>query len=62
LADRTHNMRTIQGHSLLEKQKKIAEETMHFFVPIARYLGLQQIEEELQELAFAVIKKWSSKQ
>ncbi len=57
LADRLHNMRTIQGHPQIAKQKKIAEETLHFFVPIARYLGLQQIEEELQELITIVMKK-----
>jgi Na+/proline symporter len=57
LADRLHNMRTIQGHPSLEKQKKIAEETLGLFVPIARYLGLKQIKEELQELAAAVMQK-----
>jgi hypothetical protein len=57
LADRLHNMRTIEGHSSLEKQKKIAEETLQFFVPIARHLGLKQIEEELQALIVVVMKK-----
>jgi Na+/proline symporter len=57
LADRLHNMRTIEGHPQLAKRRKIAEETLHFFVPIARYLGLQQIEEELQELIAVVMKK-----
>jgi HD domain len=57
LADRLHNMRTIEGHASLEKQKKIAEETLQFFVPIARHLGLSAIEEELQVLITAVMKK-----
>jgi hypothetical protein len=57
LADRTHNMRTIEGHSSIEKQKKIAEETLHFFMPMAKHLGLKQIEEELQVLIAAVMKK-----
>ncbi|MHA7877306.1 MAG: sodium:solute symporter family protein [Bacteroidota bacterium] len=57
IADRTHNMRTIEGHSSLEKQKRIAEETLHFFVPMAKHLGLKQIEEELQGLIVAVMKK-----
>ncbi|MEM9417310.1 MAG: HD domain-containing protein [Bacteroidota bacterium] len=57
LADRTHNMRTIAGHTSLEKQQKIAEETLHFFVPIAKHLGIKQIEEELQGLITAVMKK-----
>jgi len=57
LADRTHNMRTISGHASLEKQKSIAEETLRFFVPMARQLGLKQLEEELQELIAAVMQK-----
>jgi Na+/proline symporter len=56
LADRLHNMRTIEGHTSLAKQKKIAEETLSFFVPIARHLGLQQLEEELQALAAKVLQ------
>jgi Na+/proline symporter len=57
LADRLHNMRTIEGHKP-DKQKKIAEETLHFFVPMARHLGLKQIEEELQTLITEVMKKY----
>ncbi len=57
LADRLHNMRTIEGHASLIKQKQVATETQQFFVPIARYLGLKQVEEELQELITAVMKK-----
>ena len=57
LADRLHNMRTIEGHDSLTKQKKIAEETLNFFVPIARQLGLQQLEEELQALATKVMQE-----
>ena len=55
LADRLHNMRTIEGHSSLAKQKKIAEETLHFFVPIARHVGLHAISEELQQLSSKVL-------
>ena len=57
LADRLHNMRTIEGHKQVSKQKKIAEETLQFFVPIARYLKLHPIEKELQQLAFQVMSK-----
>lgn len=57
LADRIHNMRTIEGHTSLAKQKKIVDETLHFFVPIAKYLGLKQVEEELQETIAKVSKK-----
>ena len=49
LADRLHNMRTIEGHPSLTKQKKIAEETLQFFVPMARGLGLVPIAEELKK-------------
>ena len=57
LADRLHNMRTIEGHSSLAKQKKIAEETLQFFVPTARHLKLHPIEKELQQLASQVLNK-----
>lgn len=57
LADRTHNMRTIEGPPSLAKQQQIADETLHFFVPIAKYLGLKQLEEELQEITVSVLKK-----
>jgi Na+/proline symporter len=57
LADRLHNMRTIEGHSSIEKQKKIAEETLLFFVPIARYLQLHAIEKELQKIVSQVMRK-----
>ncbi len=57
LADRMHNMRTIEGHDSLAKRQKIAEETLQCFVPIARQLGLKPIEEELQKLSWAVLSK-----
>jgi hypothetical protein len=57
LADRLHNMRTIQGHPSLAKQKKIAEETLQFFVSMAKNLGLTQMEEELKERSFGVLNK-----
>jgi hypothetical protein len=40
LADRMHNMRTIDGHSSLAKQQLIAAETLEFYVPLAERLGL----------------------
>jgi hypothetical protein len=59
LADRLHNMRTIQGHSDLKKQKKIAEETFQLFVPMAKKLGLVDVEKELKELSLEVLNKKS---
>jgi len=55
LADRLHNMRTIEGHPSLDKQKKIAEETLRFFVPMAKSLGLMPIAEELKKRCFEVL-------
>jgi len=57
LADRLHNMRTIEGHSSLEKQKKIAEETLQFFVPMAKSLKLTPMAEELKERSFALLNR-----
>jgi hypothetical protein len=55
LADRLHNMRTIHFHSSLDKQKAIAGETLSFFVPLAKYLGLDAVAEELQAMSTKVM-------
>jgi GTP diphosphokinase / guanosine-3',5'-bis(diphosphate) 3'-diphosphatase len=57
LADRLHNMRTLDAVPLL-KQKRIAEETLDIYVPIAQRLGLRQVFLELQDLAFKAIHPW----
>ncbi len=57
LADRIHNIRTIQGHASYEKQKQISEETLQFFIPLARQLGLTQAVEELKSLVFDVLNR-----
>src|SRR2546429_7730065 len=51
LADRLHNMRTLQYLST-EKRKRIAEETMDIFAPIAHRLGMGKLRGELEDLAF----------
>ena len=57
LADRLHNLRTIAGHSSLDKQKTIAEETLQFFVPIAKGLRLMPMAEELKKRCLVVLSR-----
>ena len=54
LADRMHNMRTIQAKQY-ENQRRTAEETLLFFVPLAEQLGFVGAAEELKERCFAVL-------
>jgi GTP pyrophosphokinase len=53
LADRLHNMRTLHYLAKPEKRRRIATETMEIYAPLADRIGMQQMREELEDLAFA---------
>lgn len=54
LADRLHNMRTIEYKSL-EKQLENAHETLDLFVPLANLIGVRRIKDELEDISFRCI-------
>ena len=55
LADRLHNMRTIDAISKVEKKERIAKETMEIYAPLADRMGMHHIRDELEDLSFKVL-------
>jgi GTP pyrophosphokinase len=53
LADRLHNMRTLE-HMKPENRRRVSEETLEIYAPLAGRMGMQGVREELEQLAF----KW----
>jgi (p)ppGpp synthetase, RelA/SpoT family len=55
LADRLHNMRTLQFMAP-EKQRRIAQETMDIYAPLAGRMGMQDMRNELEDLSFRILQ------
>ena len=56
LADRLHNMRTIE-HLKPDSQKRIAFETLEIYVPLAERIGIRDWKEELEDISFSITNK-----
>ena len=55
IADRLHNMRTIDAINKIEKKERIAKETMEIYGPLADRMGMHRIRDELEDLSFKVL-------
>jgi GTP pyrophosphokinase/guanosine-3',5'-bis(diphosphate) 3'-pyrophosphohydrolase len=55
LADRLHNMRTIKSIKSDDKRKRIAQETMEIYAPLADRMGIHRIRDELEDLSFEIL-------
>ena len=60
LADRLHNMRTIE-HVKPEKRLRIAQETMDIYAPLAGRMGMQTVRDELEDISFRVLNPDANK-
>ena len=57
LADRLHNMRTINSIKEIEKRKRIAKETMEIYAPLAQRMGILRVRDELEDLSFKILNE-----
>ena len=55
IADRLHNMRTIKAITKEDKKKRIAQETMEIYAPLADRMGMHRIRDELEDLSFEIL-------
>jgi guanosine-3',5'-bis(diphosphate) 3'-pyrophosphohydrolase len=53
LADRLHNMRTLNSVNDIDKRKRIAKETMEIYAPLSDRMGMNHIRDELEDLSFS---------
>src|ERR1700744_2546031 len=61
LADRLHNMRTLE-HLRVERQQAIAQETLDIYAPLAHRLGMGKVRGELEDLAFRFVDPYAYQQ
>ena len=61
IADRLHNMRTINSIDNIEKRLRIAKETMEIYSPLADRMGMNRIRDELEDLSFNVLNSKARK-
>ena len=61
LADRLHNMRTIKSIKNENKKKRISQETMEIYAPLADRMGMHRIRDELEDLSFEILNSEARK-
>ncbi len=61
IADRLHNMRTIKAITKVDKRKRIAQETMEIYAPLADRMGMHRIRDELEDLSFEILNNEARK-